>query len=258
MSKQDDLNTASAPAEGRWVFDEQVADAFPDMLQRSIPGYADMRDIIARLTRTRIARQELMGRPTFLDLGSSDGHGLQHLESYPQAVVKAIEVSEPMCERLQVYGDQCVKDGKWNQFDLVRTNLAQQFRALDLSSPRLRRQSIDVAFATLTLIFIPIHYRPHVVKYVHSLLRPSGTFFLTEKVQGSDWLMDTELVDTYHQLKHDNGYSWEAIERKRISLEYAQVPVTDHANLRYLQQAGFKHVECVHRHLNFATYMAIA
>lgn len=254
----DDLETASAPDSGPWVFDKKVADAFPDMLQRSIPGYHDMRDIIARLTRTRIERQELVGRPIFLDLGSSDGHGLQHLESYPQAVVKAVEVSEPMCERLQVYGDGCVSDGKWNQFDLIRINLAQQFRALDLSTRRLLPNSIDIAYATLTLIFIPIHYRPHVVKFVHSRLRKGGTFFLTEKVQGSDWLMDTDLVDTYHQLKHDNGYSWEAIERKRISLEYAQVPVTDSANREYLRQAGFSHVECVHRHLNFATYMAVA
>ena len=35
--------------DGKWEFDEKVADCFEDMLERSIPQYEVMRDSVAKL-----------------------------------------------------------------------------------------------------------------------------------------------------------------------------------------------------------------
>jgi tRNA (cmo5U34)-methyltransferase len=65
------------------------------------------------------------------------------------------------------------------------------------------------------------------------------------------------LVDSYYQLKNENGYSKEQIEEKRKSLAGVLVPVTSEWNKELLHQAGFAKVETFWRMLNFEGYIAI-
>ena len=63
----DDL-FASAAAPTDFVFDTQVARVFPDMLRRSVPGWAEL----LRLLGLVAARAAVPGRPVY-DLGCSLG-----------------------------------------------------------------------------------------------------------------------------------------------------------------------------------------
>ena len=40
-----------------------------------------------------------------------------------------------------------------------------------------------------------------------------------EKILGSSADIDATLVERYYDLKHSNGYTYDSIERKRLSLE---------------------------------------
>jgi tRNA (cmo5U34)-methyltransferase len=54
-----------------------------------------------------------------------------------------------------------------------------------------------------------------------------------------------------------NGYSQDEIERKRLSLEGALVPLTARFNEELLRGAGFDQVDCFWRWSNFAGWLAI-
>ena len=80
---------------------------------------------------------------------------------------------------------------------------------------------------------------------------------MVEKVLGSDASMDRLLRDEYYRFKADNGYTQEAIVRKKQALEGVLVPMTARWNVELLQSAGFAHVECYWRALNFAGFLAV-
>jgi tRNA (cmo5U34)-methyltransferase len=65
------------------------------------------------------------------------------------------------------------------------------------------------------------------------------------------------LVDLYYELKGKNGYTEEQINSKRKSLEGILVPVTSDWNEQLLVNAGFDHVECFWRSLNFSGWIAL-
>ena len=69
--------------------------------------------------------------------------------------------------------------------------------------------------------------------------------------------IDEVMVKNYYDAKFANGYSQEQIERKRLSLEGVLVPVTANMNEELLKQAGFRHIDCVWRWMNFAGWLAI-
>jgi tRNA (cmo5U34)-methyltransferase len=65
------------------------------------------------------------------------------------------------------------------------------------------------------------------------------------------------MVELYYNLKRHHGYTEEQIERKRLSLEGALVPVTAAWNEELLKGAGFAQVDCFWRWMNFGAWIAI-
>jgi tRNA (cmo5U34)-methyltransferase len=107
------------------------------------------------------------------------------------------------------------------------------------------------------LQFIPIEYRQRIIQNAYDNTIDGGAFLLVEKVLGADAFSDRLLVETYYDRKGENGYSTDQITAKRRSLEGVLVPVTADWNVEMLKQAGFKHIECYWRNLNFAAWIGI-
>lgn len=80
---------------------------------------------------------------------------------------------------------------------------------------------------------------------------------MVEKILGANAQINQMMADAYAALKAEHGYSQEAIERKRLSLEGVLVPVTAQWNEELLAMAGFSCVDCFWRWMNFAGWLAV-
>lgn len=226
---------------GKWTFDGDVTAAFDDMLARSIPQYEVMRDAVFSVGKRFVRHQT-----DIVDIGCSRGEALdpfvREFGAYNRYV--GLDVSEPMLvaarEKFKGYIASRIVDIRG--FDL-RTGYPHVKSSLTLS--------------VLTLQFIPIEYRQRVVQDVYDSLTIDGAFVVVEKVLGETARLDKIFVDRYYELKAQNGYSQEAIERKRLSLEGVLVPVTASWNRELLRQAGFRSVDTFWAWMNFRGFVAV-
>ena len=246
----------------KWEFNEEVAKCFDDMLQRSIPSYETMRSLTWNLMHNYHVKQQshvpdfnlnhFRGRfklGSILDLGASRGEALRPFIESGHYSCDAIEVSEPMLDVLkELYGES----------DNVRIH------NIDMRNPEFiqrntdgMRKSFTGILSILTIQFTPIEYRMDILQEIYDSLSEGGMFIFVEKVLGSGAQINRVMVNTYHDSKNGNGYSQEDVERKRLSLEGVLVPQTASANEEMLKLAGFKHVDCFYRHLNFAGWVCI-
>lgn len=233
--------------EGKWEFDSEVTDAFDDMLERSIPEYETMRRAVFEVG-TRYVRP----KTSIVDLGCSRGEALYPFVRKFGAHNRYVgcEVSQPMLEaaRQRFVGWEAATT--WDSRSLV------DIREVDLRREYPGERS-SLTLSVLTLQFTPIEYRQQIVRRVHESLVEGGAFVLVEKVMGASAGIDDTFVDAYLNLKRENGYTEEQIQRKRLALEGVLVPVTARWNEELLRGAGFSEVDCFWRWMNFAGWVAV-
>ena len=227
---------------GKWEFDQEVTDCFDEMLQRSIPAYSDMRELVKRIGIRYVKR-----KTTIVDLGCSRGEAIQPFIARfgCQNNYKLYDVSEPMLNACKERFAGWINEGflTVESFD-IRNGLPKNlFTSLILS--------------VLTLQFTPIEYRQKIIQSIYDSLEPGGAFILVEKVLGSNYGIDSMLVDEYYSLKSDNAYTQEQIAAKRKRLEGVLVPITAKWNEEMLKDVGFKSIDCFWRYLNFAGWVAV-
>ena len=210
--------------EGKWEFNNDVAQVFENMLDRSIPGHEWMRESVALLLKTYFEGKNL----DILDIGCSDGQAYKSLTDFDININTYIGLdnSEPMLEkaRLNYQDESCY----WINWDIKQESVFPKFS-----------DDFDVILSIFTLQFIPMEYRPSIIKKMHKTLRPNGVLVFLEKITCPSDIAQKTIVSTYHAMKHKNGYSLDAIEQKRMSLENVMVSQTELANEQMLKDAGF-------------------
>jgi tRNA (cmo5U34)-methyltransferase len=225
---------------GQWKFDENVTKVFDNMLERSIPGYADMRSLT-----TSLAVKYAIPGTAIVDLGCSRGGSLIPIVEAISRDHKfiGVEISEAMrkscIEALSVYENL--------NFEILDLDLRDSYP----------NGSASVVLSILTIQFVPIEYRQEILAQAFQSLVPGGAIILVEKILGFDAHINRTFVDLYYQLKGENGYTEEQINSKRKALEGVLVPVTASWNEQLLQESGFKHIDCFWRNLNFAGWIGV-
>ncbi len=250
MHTTDDLATGNAPEAGGWRFDDATTVAFEDMLNRSIPQYDVMRSVVTDVACyfAEDVRERLAGSPPrFVDLGTSRGSAIAPIAERhgDRAEYFGYEISEPM---LAVARDRFADLIDRGRMTVTRHDLRDGYPVHSPSSATL---------SVLTLQFVPIEYRQALIQGVYDHLVPGGVFVWVEKVLGATASLNRFEVAAYHGLKRANGYSQEAVDRKRLSLEGVLVPLTASFNEDLLRQAGFRQVDVVWRYLNFCAWAAV-
>lgn len=224
---------------GPWVFDDEVARVFDDMLRRSVPDYEAMRRVVVEIGRSLI-----QPGTDVVDLGCSRGESLAPFVD-PSVRCVGVEVSPPMLAA-------------------ARQRFASELESglVELHSLDLREGYPDVraslTLLTLTLQFIPVEERPRVLAAVRRHTVEGGGLVLVEKVTGGSPRLDELLRRLHEQRKLECGYTREEVDRKRMSLAGVLVPLSASENERLLREAGFVEVECVWRSLNFAAWVAVS
>lgn len=227
------------PATDKWAFDEHVTKVFEAMLENSIPGYADMRHWVTRFA-TRFLPED---GGVLIDIGASRGDALAPiLEARPTSQYYAVEISAPMRKAMEArFEGKPVK--------ICNTDLRYDYSVFD--------RSADVVLAVLTMMFVPVEYRTSLAHRIYRSLTSGGALILVEKTIQQDPLMDRIFNEEYYRFKADNGYTAEAIHRKKLSLEGVLVPLTQQWNEETLRAAGFQHVQVFWRAANFCGIVAV-
>lgn len=238
----------------KWEFNREVTDCFDDMLERSIPQYDVMRKAVFDIGCTLVKPQTFI-----VDLGCSRGQALAPFVEKFNTTNRylGVEVSEPMADAARRrFGPLCSPPTS-PVVSITQDDLRTQYPIPVPPSHGWRGRQSSLTMSVLTLMFTPLEYRTRIINNVFNNLIPGGGFILVEKVIGSTAQLDTMMVDHYYAMKENNGYSKDDILRKKLALEGVQVPVTPKWNEELLKDAGFRHVDCFWRWMNFAAWVAV-
>ena len=221
-----------------WVFDENVAAVFDDMLQRSIPQYEVMRQTVKD-----IAINYMKNETGVIDLGCAKGDAIAHLaHMFPKINFYGLDVSQAML---------ALAEERFEDQENVKVSFMDLKEGVDVG------ELASVIFSVLTIQFTPIEYRMQIIKNIYDQLEDGGALIIVEKVLGETAGLDVLFREKYHTLKEKNGYSKEDIDRKRLALSGVLVPITAKWNESMLKSAGFSQVDCFWRWMNFAGWVAV-
>jgi tRNA (cmo5U34)-methyltransferase len=226
--------------QGRWEFDESVTDVFADMLRRSIPQYDVMRRSVFE-----VGQRFVQPGTHVVDIGCSQGDALAPFVSKfgTNNRYLGVEVSKPMLEVARKRFTTEIAEGV---VDIVDLDLRTAYPAVNAS----------VTLCVLCLQFTPIDHRQRILFDIYKHTAPGGVLVIVEKVLGASAELNALMIELYHSIKREHGYTAEEVERKRLALEGVLVPVTARWNEELLQTAGFTQVDCFWRWMNFAGWIA--
>jgi tRNA (cmo5U34)-methyltransferase len=226
---------------GDFIFDAAVAQVFPDMITRSVPGYAAIINMIELLTG-------MYAQPgsRLYDLGCSLGAASLAMARGLRTVdcrITAVDNAPAMLEKAAEY---CGK---------ARAGTIE-FRLADVRD--LGIDDASVVVLNFTLQFLPLEERDALLGRILAGLRPGGILILSEKIAGDSPQEDAALVEMHHAFKRQQGYSDLEISQKRSALERVLLPETLGAHLQRLQEAGFREAYPWFQCFNFVSILARA
>lgn len=239
-TSRDDLYTLRDGLSGDFVFDDTVAAVFPDMIQRSVPGYPAIINMIQLL-----AERHAQAGSVLLDLGCSLGASTVALANGAHTMacrVVGVDNAPAMLERAAALTGVEYPNIEW---------LCADIRDVDV-------EDASVVVLNFTLQFVAPGDRLPLLQRIRRGLRPGGILILSEKIAGADAAEDEILVAMHHAFKRANGYSDLEISRKRTALENVLIPESLVCHRKRLVDAGFGRSDLWFQCFNFVSLVARA
>ena len=224
-------------------FNEDVAQVFPDMLKRSIPGYAASIQAIGTLAASLVQPDSRC-----YDLGCSLGAATLAMRRNINAAgcrIIAVDNAPAMVSRCR---------------ELLATD--KKAGPAEVSVIEANLQDVEITRASMvvmnyTLQFLPLEERPVIIRKIAEGMNPGGILVLSEKVVHEDPVVEETLQNLHHEFKRRNAYSDLEISRKRAALENILIPETVSVHKQRLTDAGFSHAGVWLRYFNFISIIAI-
>jgi len=242
MNAKDRLYDAQVEAVQDFVFDERVVRVFPDMINRSVPGYALIIPIIGLL-----ARRYAQDNSTLYDLGCSLGAGALAMSQAVRAEnvrIVAVDNSPAMIGRL----------GEVLEAEQTPDRIPIEPICGDLLQTSIEDASVVVL--NFTLQFVSPGARLPLLRRIARGLRPGGILLLSEKIRFETDLEQVLQTTWHHDFKRAQGYSDLEISRKRDALENVMKPDSLRHHRARLLEAGFSSVHPWFQVFNFRSLVA--
>jgi tRNA (cmo5U34)-methyltransferase len=223
-------------------FDDKVVAVFPDMIQRSVPGYSTIIQMISQLT-SRYAQQDTY----CYDLGCSLGAACLAMHqglSLKKCKIVGIDNSAEMTERCK---------------NIVKVDGAGQLTHIEIKQGNIETEPLEAACVVVlnfTLQFLPLEQRAPLLQRIARALVPGGILILSEKLAFEDPRYHNLMIELHHNFKRTQGYSDLEIAQKRQALENVLIPECYSIHRQRLQSAGFSGVEQWFQCFNFASMIA--
>ena len=239
--RHDDIYSLPMSRVGDFAFDEQVVQVFPDMIARSVPGYASILSMIEQM-----ASRFVQPGTTVWDLGCSLGAATRLIRRRAPAdcVIHAVDNSSAMISRLKTLLAEDSEPG-----------CPVELHEADLRNVEIANGSFVVL--NLTLQFIPPDEREDVIRRVFHGLRPGGSLLLSEKICFDEPSQQGLLTELHHDFKRAHGYSDLEIAQKRTAIENRMIPESLSVHAARLRTAGFTTVAPWFQCFNFVSILAV-
>jgi len=240
MNEKDKLYEKSPLTVADFVFDERVVRVFPDMINRSVPGYSLVLQMIGLIAGRFVQRDSCV-----YDLGCSLGAAtltMRQAVKAPGVRFVAVDNSPDMiaqCRQL-VSSDGGLPPV---EFDLA-----------DICHSKIENASMTVL--NFTLQFIEPAQRLVLLKRIAAGTRDGGVLVLSEKIRFAEPEQQDIQTSLHHDFKRAQGYSTLEIAGKRSALERVLRPDTEAEHHERLKAAGWQKTVRCFQAFNFVTFLA--
>lgn len=241
MHNSDNIYAKPMDQVSEFRFDEHVAEVFPDMIQRSVPGYTTILDVIGKLTQRFHQSQSRL-----YDLGCSLGAATLAMRRniyHPDCEIIGVDNSEAMLERCQTH------------LNAYRSDTPVSLQLGDIQTTDITNASVVVL--NFTLQFIAPEQRDALIKRIYQGMRPGGILIVSEKLHFADEKMNELMIDLHLDFKRANGYSELEISQKRTAIENVLLTDTEQSHLERFKSAGFEHAQKWYQCFNFTSFVAV-
>lgn len=223
-----------------FTFDRRVVSVFPDMIKRSVPGYATIIHMIGQ-----IAERYTQSGTEVYDLGCSLGAAtlsMRHRICAADTKIIAVDNSKAMIDQCQAV------------IEADSGEVPVELRCANIQDVPVQNASVCVL--NFTLQFIPVAEREALLRRLAQGMKAGGVLILSEKIAFSDPEHQQLMTELHHNFKRTNGYSELEIAQKRAALENVLVPETLACHQQRLLAAGFRSVDVWFQCFNFTSIIA--
>ena len=239
-NSKDDVYSRPMPSIEAFRFDQSVAGVFQDMIERSVPGYGLVLQLIGVLAE-KYGQQDTRAYDLGCSLGASTLQLRRHLPDGCHVI--GVDNSEAMVSRCKA--------------NLSRDNSAATYEILLEDLRETNIQNASIVILNFTLQFVPDEQRKNILTHIFEGLNSGGILLLAEKVKFEDPAEQALMTTLHHDFKKQHGYSHLEISQKRAALENVLLPNTEKQHRQRMRDAGFSVVEQCMRCLNFSTFLGI-
>ena len=226
-----------------FTFGKETAAVFDDMLDRSVPFYAETQRMLGEL-----AADFAVDGTSIYDLGCSTANTFLAVGSQLRPDLNVRFVGLDYSDEMLQKADQKLSATRFPwPYTLTRQDL----------NDGLQIENASVALMVLTLQFVRPLNREALAASVYRGLNHNGCFLLVEKALGEHSTFNRLFINHYYELKRRKGYSDMEIAQKREALENVLIPYRLEENKRLLRHVGFQHVDVFFKWYNFCGIIAI-
>ncbi|RLL55544.1 carboxy-S-adenosyl-L-methionine synthase CmoA [Mariprofundus sp. EBB-1] len=220
-----------------FIFDDKVASVFADMINRSVPGYAQTLQMVELL-----AHHYAQDNSNLYDLGCSLGAATMALSrgsAGKTCSIIGVDNSPAMVER-------CKNTLQNEDIEITCQNILE-----------MEITNASVVVLNFVLQFIERDKRLMLLENIQQGLKPGGILIISEKIAFSDTSENRRQIALHEAFKRAQGYSELEISRKRTALEHVLIPETLDIHHARLKQAGFTSSDTWFQCFNFSSMIAI-
>jgi tRNA (cmo5U34)-methyltransferase len=243
MTQKDRLFETEILEPGDFVFDDRVVGVFPDMINRSVPGYGLVVPMIGLL-----ARQYAQNESNLYDLGCSLGAvslAMRAAVRAEKARIWAVDNSAGMIRQLSAVLQEDRDAGRPEIVPVHQDILETQI------------ENASVVVLNFTLQFVEPSMRDGLLRRIYDGLNPGGVLILSEKIRFENPEEQALQTHWHQEFKRAQGYSDLEIARKRDALENVMKPDSAPQHLQRLNKAGFMDVFQWYQGFSFVSMIAI-
>jgi tRNA (cmo5U34)-methyltransferase len=222
-----------------FAFDDHVANVFPDMISRSVPGYQTMIAAIGLLAG-RFSKQNSVCYDLGCSLGAASFSMRENI-TVENCKIIAVDTSQAMLLRFESV--------------LTPDKTPIELHCTDIRDVKIENASMVVL--NFTLQFLPVEDRAKLLAKIYAGLLPDGALIISEKLAFEDSRQHELQIDLHHEFKKSQGYSELEISQKRTALENVLIPETFATHQQRLKSVGFSSAELWFQYFNFASFIAL-